>query len=65
MRLGTGKNLRSVESLLALLGGITCFLVVVIVLCLFVARQPTTLLMAALESAIAPLAFAVVQYTKR
>jgi hypothetical protein len=48
-----------------MLGGITCFLVVVTILCLFVARQPTTLLMTALESAIAPLAFAVIQYTKK
>jgi hypothetical protein len=65
MGLERRKPLRSVESLLALLGGITCFLVVVIVLCLFVARQPTTLLMTALESAIAPLAFAVIQYTMK
>lgn len=65
MSLRKKKPLRSVDSLLAMLGGITCFLVVVTILCLFIARQPTTLLMTALESAIAPLAFAIVQYTKR
>ena len=55
---------RHVRALLALLGGITFFLVVITILCLFIARQPTPILATLLESAMAPLIVAVVQYVR-
>lgn len=55
---------RDVRALLALLGGITFFLVVITILCLFITRQPTPILATLLESAMAPLIVAVVQYVR-
>lgn len=52
-----------VRAFLALLGGFTCFLSVATILYLLVA-QPTPMLMTALGPAIAPLAFALVQFVR-
>jgi hypothetical protein len=55
---------RLVRALLALLGGGTCFLAVLSILYLLLFRQPTPMLLAGLELAIAPLAFAVVEFVR-
>jgi hypothetical protein len=65
MRLRGRKSPRSVESLLALLGGAACFLVILVILYLLLTRPLTGTLVAMFETAIAPLGFAVVQCTKR
>lgn len=65
MRLRGRKNPPSVESLLAVLGGVACFLVVLVILYLVLTRPATAILLTMFETAITPLGFALMQRTKR
>ena len=68
MAIPRGKNAprlveREIRAFLALLGGFTCFLSVLTILYLLLVR-PSPMLMTALGPAIAPLAFALVQFVR-